>query len=63
MNGKYYLTTSLAHLSGLSGIYEIKDPTKLTEIQSSDTNRERFFKKSQTKGLKNYTKVLEEQYS
>lgn len=37
-NGTYYLTTSLSHLSGLSGFYEIKDPSKLRKIDASKNN-------------------------
>ena len=52
MNGKYYLTTSLAHMSGFSGIYEISDPENLTELRESDSKKDKFFKKKSDLGLK-----------
>jgi hypothetical protein len=52
IDGKYYLTTSLAHLSGFSGIYEIADPTKLTELKEDDSEKDKFFKKKSDSGLK-----------
>ena len=58
MDGKYYLTTSLAHLSGFSGIYEISDPTKLTELNSTDSEKEKYFKKKSDSGLKKLYKNI-----
>ncbi len=51
-NSKYYLTTSLAHLSGSSGIYEINDPKELTELKVTDSEKDKFFKKRSDSGLK-----------
>ena len=52
INQKYYLTTSLAHMGGRSEIHEITDPTELTELKASDTEREKYFKKKYDVGLK-----------
>ncbi len=52
INGIYYLTTSLAHMSGSCGLYEISDPTELTELKPTDSFKEKFFKQKSDKGLK-----------
>lgn len=36
LNNKYYLTTSLAHMSGFCGLYEIDDPKELTKVDILD---------------------------
>ncbi len=58
MNGKYYLTTSLAHMSGFSRIYEIYDPKELTELKTNDSEKDKFFKKKSDKGLKELYKNI-----
>ncbi len=58
MNGKYYLTTSLAHMSGFSGIYEINDPKELTELKANDSEKDKFFKKKSDSGLKELYKNI-----
>jgi len=58
LNDKYYLTTSLAHMSGSSGIYEINDPKELTELKASDTRKDKFFKKKSDSGLKELYKNI-----
>lgn len=58
LNGKYYLTTSLAHLSGFSEIHEISNPHKLEELNANDSFNEKFLKKKSTKGLKQLYKNI-----
>jgi hypothetical protein len=38
LNNIYYLTTSLAHMSGFCSLYEIDDPKELTKVDISDFN-------------------------
>jgi len=38
LNNKYYLTTSLAHMSGFCGLYEIDNPKELTKVDILDFN-------------------------
>lgn len=52
LNGKYYLTTSLAHLSGFSEIYEIINPQKLEKLNAYDSPEVKYIKGKSTKGLK-----------
>ena len=52
LNGNYYLTTSLAHMSGSSRIYEISDPNELTELKTTDSEKDKFFKKKSDTGMK-----------
>ncbi|WP_458628678.1 hypothetical protein [Winogradskyella sp. PC D3.3] len=52
INGNYYLTTSLAHMSGSSAIYEISDPNELTELKDTDSEKDKFFKKKSDTGMK-----------
>lgn len=52
INGTYYLTTSLAHRGGFSALYEITDPTSLTELKESDSEKDTFIKKKSVDGLK-----------
>ncbi|WP_299611229.1 hypothetical protein [uncultured Aquimarina sp.] len=58
MNGKYYLITSLAHRSGAFGVYEIGDPKELTELKTTDSKRDKFFKKKSNSGLKKLYKKI-----
>lgn len=58
LNGKYYLTTSLTHLSGFSEIYEISNPHKLEELNLSDSVKEKYLKGKSTKGLKQLYKNI-----
>jgi len=58
INGKYYLTTSLAHMSGFSGIYEISDPEKMAELKSTDSEKEKYYKKKSDSGLKELYKNI-----
>lgn len=52
INGKFYLTTSIAHMSGFSAIYEITDPNELTEFKITDSEEVKFFKKKSDTGTK-----------
>ncbi|WP_034041358.1 hypothetical protein [Wocania ichthyoenteri] len=58
LNGKYYLTTSLAHMSGFSEIYEISNPHKLEELNMTDSVKEKYLKGKSTKGLKQLYKNI-----
>ncbi|MGY3795840.1 hypothetical protein [Aquimarina sp. 433] len=58
MNGKYYLVTSLAHMSGSFGIYEISDPTELSELKTTDSKKDKFFKRKSNNGLKKLYKEI-----
>lgn len=58
INSKFYLTTSLAHMYGFSAIYEINDPNELTELNLTDSENDKFFKKKSETGLKELYKKI-----
>ncbi len=44
LKNKYYLTTTLAHMSGFCGLYEIEKPEELTKVDILDFNNYRNMK-------------------